>query len=128
MNKSPEQLVRDFCAAWTRMDVDELMTYFADDAVYHNMPVEPARGTDAIRKTINQFLGTWEATEWEILAMASAGNVVFAERVDRIDSNGRHLDLPVTGVFEVEGEKITVWRDYFDIATYSRALLPERPS
>jgi len=39
MSKSPEQIVRDFCAAWSRKNIDELMSYFACDAVYHNIPV-----------------------------------------------------------------------------------------
>ena len=26
-------------------------------------------------------------------------------------------ELPVNSVFEVDGGKITVWRDYFDLAT-----------
>lgn len=123
MSRTPEQVVRDFCAAWSRLDIDELMTYFADDAVYHNMPTEPLKGRDVIRAGIQQFTANWERTEWEIVEMASNGNVVFAERVDRIDAGGRHLDLPVTGVFVLEGEQIKDWRDYFDIGTYMRALV-----
>lgn len=123
MSRTPEQVVRDFCAAWSRLDIDELMTYFADDAVYHNMPTEPLKGRDVIRAGIQQFTANWERTEWEIVEMASNGNVVFAERVDRIDAGGRHLDLPVTGVFVLEGEQIKEWRDYFDIGTYMRALV-----
>ncbi len=123
MSRTPEQVVRDFCAAWSRLDIDELMTYFADDAVYHNMPTEPLKGRDVIRAGIQQFTANWEHTEWEIVEIASNGNVVFAERVDRIDAGGRHLDLPVTGVFVLEGEQIKEWRDYFDIGTYMRALV-----
>ena len=35
--RDPETLVRDFCAAWARRDIGELLGYFTDDAVYHNM-------------------------------------------------------------------------------------------
>ena len=49
MTRTPEQLIRDFCAAWSRLDVDELMTYFTDDAVYHNMPMAPLNGREEIR-------------------------------------------------------------------------------
>ena len=57
-----------------------------------------------------------------MLAIAADGNTVFAERVDRIDAGGRHVDLPVVGVFELQDGKIAAWRDYFDLATYTRAM------
>lgn len=124
MSRSPVEVVREFCAAWSRLDVDELMACFTDDAVYHNMPGPPARGREAVRATIDSFLKGWKRTEWEVLNIAAAGNVVFAERVDRTDAGGRHVDLPVVGVFELDGERIRAWRDYFDLATYTRAMTP----
>ena len=33
-----EQLVRDFCAAWAAADFDLVVSYFAPDGVYHNIP------------------------------------------------------------------------------------------
>jgi limonene-1,2-epoxide hydrolase len=101
MAASPIDTVRNFCAAWSRLDVDELMAYFTDDAVYHNMPGPPAKGREAVRRTIESFLKGWQKTEWEIVNIAAAGNVVLAERVDRTDAGGKHVDLPVAGVFEV---------------------------
>jgi limonene-1,2-epoxide hydrolase len=124
VGRTPSDLIRDFCAAWSRLDLDELMSYFADDAVYHNMPGPPAEGRDAIRRTIESFLQGWDRTEWEIRNLAANGNVVFAERVDRTDAGDRHVDLPLVGVFEVEGDRIRAWRDYFDLATYTRAMNP----
>ena len=118
----PIDTVRNFCAAWSRLDVEELMTYFADDPVYHNMPGPPARGRGAVRKTIEAFLKGWQKTSWEIVNIAAADHVVFAERVDRTDTGGRHVDLPLVGVFEIEDGKIAAWRDYFDLATYTRAV------
>jgi limonene-1,2-epoxide hydrolase len=124
MSRTPTEVIRDFCAAWSRLDIEELMAYFTDEAVYHNMPGPPARGRDAVRKVIAGFLTGWERTDWEILHTAATGPVVYAERVDRTDAGGRHVDLPVVGVFEIEGERIRAWRDYFDLATYTRAMHP----
>lgn len=122
MTASPIDTVRSFCAAWSRLDLDELLAYFTEDAVYHNMPGPPAIGLPAVRATIERFLGGWEATTWEILEIAAAGNVVFAERIDRTVTNGKRVDLPVVGVFEVVDGRIRAWRDYFDLGTYTRAL------
>ena len=122
MTAAPTDLVRVFIAAWSRLDIEELMAYFSDDAVYHNMPGPPAVGREAIRRSIEGFLRGWNATRWEVLNVAAADSVVFAERVDRIDAGGKHVELPVVGVFEVRDGKIAAWRDYFDLATYTRAM------
>lgn len=32
MSRSPEAVIRAFCACWSRLDLDEIMAFFADDA------------------------------------------------------------------------------------------------
>lgn len=113
-----EQVVERFCAAWARRDIDELLGYFTDDAVYHNIPVDPAEGLDAIRAVIEMFVPPAEAIEFVIHNVASAGDVVFTERTDRFVMNGKTVELPVAGVFEVRDGKIAAWRDYFDLQTW----------
>ena len=113
---------RAFCSDWALLDTDRMMGYFAAEPTYHNMPGPPAAGTEAVRATIQRFLSSWQKTEWELLNIAANGDVVFAERVDRTDSNGKHVDLPCVGVFEMENGKIKTWRDYFDLATYTRGM------
>ncbi|MGC1192933.1 limonene-1,2-epoxide hydrolase family protein [Candidatus Binatus sp.] len=118
-----EKIVTDFCNAWPRKNVDELLAFFTDDAVYHNIPVEPAKGKEAIRGVINMFLPMAKSLHFKVLKSASAGNVVFNERVDIFDlGNGKTISLPVAGVFEVTGSKISAWRDYFDMATYTKQM------
>ena len=53
--------------------------------------------------------------EFVLLHVASAGDVVFTERIDKLSFGGRDVELPVAGVFEVDGERISAWRDYFDV-------------
>ena len=36
-----EQVIRDFIAAWSRLDVEELVQYFCEDGTYYNMPTQP---------------------------------------------------------------------------------------
>lgn len=126
MANDPEQIIRDFCAAFSNLDADEVMSYFVDDGpTYHNMPGPPAVGSDAVRALVEGFLGRWDKTEWQLLNIASAGNVVFAERLDVTDEGGKHVDLPCVGVFELNDDgKIVTWRDYFDINTYMTAMAP----
>jgi limonene-1,2-epoxide hydrolase len=119
---SPEEVVREFCAAWERKDPDELLGWFAPDAVYHNMPVEPAKGHDAIRAVFDMFLPMATSIRFEILSLGVDGNRVYTERVDHFETvDGRTIPLPVAGVFEIADGKITAWRDYFDLQTFLSA-------
>ena len=123
MSSEAEKVVNDFCKAFSRRNLEEIMGYFTDDAVYHNMPMEPAKGKDAIRNVINQFLPMAQSLEFKIFKTASNGNIVFNERVDIFAlQNNKMVELPVAGVFEVKGGKITLWRDYFDMQSYMKQL------
>ncbi len=124
MAAESEQLVRDFCAAWRRKNLDELLGFFTPDAVYHNMPLEPLSGIDAIRETLGMFVTPAEHIEFELLAIASTGDLVFTERVDHFKMMGKTVSLPVAGVFQVRNGKIAAWRDYFDMQTWMRQTGP----
>jgi limonene-1,2-epoxide hydrolase len=119
---SNESIVRRFIEAWSRLDPKELAGYFAEDGVYHNMPMTPVRGRENVEKLIAGFSASWTETEWEILHLMGQGDVVIAERVDHTKLGDKNVDLPCTGVFELEDGKIKVWRDYFDLGTYTRAI------
>ncbi|MGB6551992.1 MAG: limonene-1,2-epoxide hydrolase family protein, partial [Candidatus Binataceae bacterium] len=61
--------------------------------------------------------------EFKVLRAAANGNTVFNERIDIFDlGNGKKIELPVAGVFEVRGGKIALWRDYFDLAMYTKQM------
>jgi limonene-1,2-epoxide hydrolase len=117
-----ETVIRDFIRAWSRLDPEELAGYFTQDGVYHNMPAGPVQGRENVKQMIAGFIASWTETEWEVLHLLSQGDVVIAERVDRTKAGDKAVDLPCTGVFEMEKGKIKVWRDYFDLATYAKAL------
>lgn len=122
MANEAEKVVADFCKAFTRKNIEEIMGYFSDDAVYHNMPMEPAKGKDAIRKTINSFLPGSDKIEFKILHTASNGNIVFNERIDMFDIGEKRVELPVAGLFEIKGGKVSLWRDYFDMQSYMKQM------
>ncbi len=116
MSAENQKIVSDFCQAWSRMKLDEILGFMSDDAVYHNIPMQPAKGKAAIRAVIEGFLKMADAIEFRILHTTSSGNVVMNERVDSfVYKGGKKGSIPVVGVFEVSGGKITAWRDYFDM-------------
>jgi limonene-1,2-epoxide hydrolase len=117
------EIVRDFIAAWSRLDADELAGYFTEDGTYYNMPAQPVSGRENVRNFIKGFAGGWAVTQWDVLNIVGKGDVVIAERVDRTKTkNGKSVDLPCCGVFEMERGRIKVWRDYFDLGVYMKAV------
>ena len=119
-----EKVVSDLFAAWTRLDTDGIMSYFAEDAVWDNVPMSPAKGKAAIREMTQGFLKDTDKFSAKILRTIHEGNVVFNERVDSIVmKNGKKADIPVAGMFELnDAGKIKVWRDYFDLATFTKQI------
>jgi len=119
----PLQIITAFCNAIPRLDVEELLGFFAEDAVYHNMPIAPVHGHDAIGATLRGFLEPASAAEFDLRAIAEVGGVVLTERVDRFTIDGKSIELPVMGAFEVDGRgKIRAWRDYFDLAQFTKQM------
>ena len=118
-----EDVVRQFCHAISRRKIEELLGFFADDAVYHNMPIDPVRGKAAIEATLRQFIDPDGEAQFEIKHLMAAGPIVLTERVDRFLLRGRRIELPVMGAFEVGPDgKIRAWRDYFDMAQFTKQL------
>ncbi len=115
---NPTQVVQNFCDAWARLDLEELLGYFTSDAVYHNIPIDPMVGVDAIRSMMQMFTTGVDRIEFEVLHIAATGNVVLTERVDRFVRPDKTISLPVMGTFEVIDGKIAAWRDYFDLNQY----------
>jgi limonene-1,2-epoxide hydrolase len=115
-------VVRRFCAAWSDGDLDTIMSFFADDAVYHNIPVDPVTGTDAIRATIAGFTGGVDSIEFRVRHLVAADSTVLTERVDVFRFPNATIELPVMGTFEVDDGKITAWRDYFDMNQFMSQL------
>lgn len=123
---TPEDVVRGELGAWRRLDIDEIMSYFAIDAVWDNVPIEAVRGFEAIRRAVERYVKRTTSGHIEILNLATAGNVVLTERIDHFSFDGHPIDARVMGAFEVAGDKITAWRDYFDLHPRAAESLRER--
>ena len=115
----PEKVVSRFVGAWERGDVDELLAYFTDDAVWHPMPMKPAIGKAALREAISQWLGAASQLGAEIHLQVSDGGTVMHERTDKFVLGSREMTSPVAAVFEVDNGLIRAWREYFDMLPFA---------
>jgi limonene-1,2-epoxide hydrolase len=125
--ETPIQLVCRFCAAWSEdRPTDELAAFFADDAVYHNIPLAPIAGREAIATTIDSFIRPGapgiEGIEFRVVNIAANGPTVMTERVDVFRLLDKSFELPVMGTFEVSEGKIRAWRDYFDMNQFTSRM------
>ena len=116
MSESAETVVRKFHAAWLQSDLDELVSFFSDDAVY----TDPARGVhhgiDAIRAELGTMVKIVPSTSIDIKKLVAEGGTVMVERVDSFKLGGKPFDLEVAAVFDVDDNgRIKRWRDYYDL-------------
>lgn len=115
----PSSLLRSLEAAWVARDVDRIMEHFSDEPTYHNVPLDPARGREDVRRHIEEMLAVVEDIDFEVVHEVVHGDVVLNERIDTIVIGGVARRLPVAGVFELDGGRIRRWSDYFDLAVFT---------
>jgi limonene-1,2-epoxide hydrolase len=118
-------LIERFIASWKSMNIEQIMGFFADDAVYVNIPMEPPNvGREMIRKAIEGFIGMSKGIEFVVYHTAEnpAAGIVMNERVDRFNTGQKWIEARVVGIFEIRDGKIKAWRDYFDLAEFQRQI------
>ncbi len=115
-----KQTVIDFCQAWDNLDIDAVLDLMSEDAIYHNMPMEPLVGQEQIRGFLTAFLGAASFCRFQILTTVADEQRVVTERLDSFTLGDNTLsELPVLGIFEFNAEgKINNWREYFDLKTW----------
>ncbi len=115
--------VEAFFAAFAANELDRALDLMADDVVYQNVPFPADRGKPAVARTL-QFFGRFlTGFEVHMRNIAARDGIVLTERVDILSGPLTHLEIWVCGTFEVRDGKITLWRDYFDLASATLQLM-----
>lgn len=113
------RVVLDFAAAWKTRDLERVMSFLDDDAIWENVPIEVIAGKAAIRRKLAAVFGAVTGFEWIVIdAARSPSGAVLTERLDVVIVNGRRVKLRLMGIFRVVDGKIALWRDYFDLQQY----------
>jgi limonene-1,2-epoxide hydrolase len=119
----PVEVVEAFLAALERLDVDAALELVSPDIVYQNVPLPPARGIGEFAKQmrfLERYCTGFEATLHHI---ADDDGTVLTERTDVLERGAFRAGFWVCGTFEVADGRISVWRDYFDWATVTWAVV-----
>ena len=116
-------VVEAFLDAFQALDVDRALSLLAEDVVYQNVPFPADRGKAAVTRTLKMFGRFMTGFEVRMRNIAARDGVVLTERVDVLTGRFVHLEIWVCGTFEVKAGRITLWRDYFDLASATTQLL-----
>ncbi len=117
--------VRAFIAAWEACDVDRICALAAPDIHYHNIPMAPIEGREALRAFASPLMTTAERARWEVLHIAETEDgAVLTERLDEFFMpGGKVIAVRVMGTFEFnDAGEVARWRDYFDLAEFQSQM------
>ena len=121
---TPLETVEAFISSLEEKNIDAAIDLLDDDCEYDNVPMGKVFGSNAVKEMLGPMIENCSNVDWPTHRSSSTGNLVFNERLDRFEMGGSWIEIPVCGVWEVVDGKITLWRDYFDLATY-RDQLPK---
>ncbi len=119
--------LRSLFADLERLDFDAVAARCAPDCVYDDVPYPDAivTGPEAIRAKLALGLGALERLPTTIHELVAAGDTVLVERTEVWHHNwGERACLRVAAVFKFRGEKLVLWRDYWD----AKSLLDQQPA
>lgn len=121
---SPLEVAETFFGHWNANRIDAAIAMLTEDVLYDNVPFPNIIGRENVRKFHADFgLGATFTVDWKVTNIAVSGNVVLNERIDIFrHKKGGKITLPVMGTLTVEGDLISVWRDYFDPTDFDRQL------
>jgi limonene-1,2-epoxide hydrolase len=124
LSSSPDiAIVESFFEAFHAKDLDRALAMMSEDVVYQNVPFPADRGKPAVARTLRAFGKVMTGFEVRMKNIAARDGVVLTERVDVLTGPLVDLEIWVCGTFELKGGQITLWRDYFDLATATTQLL-----
>ena len=113
--------VEVFLAALQDQDVDAAGAVLDEHLVYQNVGFPTIRGR---ARAMKLFRGMEGRARFEVKThrIAVNGSTVLTERTDALVFGRVRLQFWVCGVFEVKDGRITLWRDYFDMFDFTKAL------
>lgn len=120
---SAARTVERFLRHLEQGDVDAACALLAEDVAYTNVSLPTVRGRRAVQRLAAATLGRGAGFEVYFHAVSEKDGVVLTERTDVLKAGPLRMQFWVCGRFEVRGGEITVWRDYFDWAAMTGALV-----
>jgi limonene-1,2-epoxide hydrolase len=114
MSATKESVVRQFLASLEDGDLDKVLRFVSDDAVFED-PRGIQQGIEAIKTGFGTEFAMTPDLRSTVQGLVAAGGTAMVERVDSFGVGATRVSMDVVGVFEVDSNGlITRWREYFD--------------
>ncbi|TGD86458.1 limonene-1,2-epoxide hydrolase [Mycolicibacterium sp. CH28] len=113
--------VEVFLSALQDEDLATADAQLDDNLIYENVGFPTIRGRARTMKLFRRMQGK-AGFQVKIHRIAVNGPVVLTERTDVLIFGPVRLQFWVCGVFEVNNGRITLWRDYFDMFDFTKAI------
>ena len=114
--------VEVFLTALQDQDIDTAGAVLDENLVYENVGFPTIRGRARAMKLFRGMQGR-AGFEVKVHRIAVNGAAVLTERTDVLVFGPVRLQFWVCGVFEVHDGRIMLWRDYFDMFDFSKAIV-----
>jgi limonene-1,2-epoxide hydrolase len=108
----PKEIIQKWVDAFNKADVEEIISFYSDDAINHQVANAPVKGKEAIKKMFIDELAaadmtciienTFEDNDWAILEWRDP------------------LGLRGCGFFRIKNDKIVFQRGYWDKLSFLR--------
>lgn len=100
--------------AWNDQDWDMAASMLTEDSILHSMMIDPIVGREAIHRRISGIGALADSIDLKLLNIGVINGTLYMERMDTFVCKGKPGATPVCGALEFEGDKIKVWREYYD--------------
>jgi limonene-1,2-epoxide hydrolase len=122
---APVETVSAFCAAFSEDGGRPAVRHWLTPKTrWVNEGVSVTTGIDEAIAMIDELETSMgiATVHIDMLAIAADGSRVLTERLDRFErADGSEIGrVMIMGIYEVEGDKIVEWRDYFDVNAISK--------
>jgi limonene-1,2-epoxide hydrolase len=121
---SPISVVRQFLDGLAAGDLDRAADLLAPDVEYINVSTPTIRGRERVRRVLRAAMGLPGAGfEVYFHSISSDQGAVLTERTDVLTWGALRMQFWVCGRFDVRDGEIVLWKDYFDWANFTIAML-----
>lgn len=115
--------VVEFLASLRDRHYEQALNFVTDDVVWHNVSLPKVRGRRSLERALVMMDRVSLGFDVQFRNISGDDRVVLTERVDALTLGKFRCQFWVCGAFEFRDGKIAVWRDYFDYANMTGAVL-----
>lgn len=112
------KIVKALMEATKQRDYETFLSHLSDDIEYHyHVGSRPLIGKEWVSKFLDKYETICGDSQWRIDRHAETDDYIMVEGYEEYTDlrTGDRIAHPYMGIIEFDGDKITKWRDYFEM-------------